>query len=114
MLTAGKNRSVRFLLSPFCCFLLFLLLDMLAAIARKDYEDRRRRTTQGIAQAKERDKLKPKEERTYRGRPANDERNQAISAMLGRGSSWAEVCKATGASRSKLQRLVKAQQNAEA
>ena len=29
-----------------------MMLDMLAAIARKDYEDRRRRTAQGIAKAK--------------------------------------------------------------
>ena len=29
-----------------------MMLDMLAAIARKDYEDRRRRQTQGIKKAK--------------------------------------------------------------
>ncbi|SMD13877.1 recombinase family protein [Pseudomonas sp. URIL14HWK12:I5] len=90
-----------------------MMLDMLAAIARKDYEDRRRRTTQGIAQAKERDKLKPQAERAYKGRPANHERNTAILAMLDKGSSWSEVCSATGASRSTLQRLVKSRQNAE-
>ncbi|MDF3874757.1 recombinase family protein [Pseudomonas putida] len=90
-----------------------MMLDMLAAIARKDYEDRRRRTTQGIAQAKERDKLRPQAERAYKGRPANHERNTAILAMLDRGSSWSEVCAATGASRSTLLRLVRARQNAE-
>lgn len=91
-----------------------MMLDMLAAIARKDYEDRRRRTTQGIAQAKERDKLKPQAERAYKGRPANHERNSAILAMLDRGSSWSEVCAATGASRSTLLRLIKSRVSSEA
>src|ERR1700729_1613485 len=38
-----------------------MLLDMLAAVARKDYEDRRRRQQQGIEKAKR--------EGVYRGRP---------------------------------------------
>src|SRR5271166_3278798 len=38
-----------------------MLLDMLAAVARKDYEDRRRHQAQGQARAKA--------ERKYRGRP---------------------------------------------
>jgi DNA invertase Pin-like site-specific DNA recombinase len=79
-----------------------MMLDMLAAIARKDYEDRRRRTAEGIAKAKAAgDK--------YKGRPANAERNKAILAMLAKGSSWSTVCKATGASRSTLSRLTRAQ-----
>lgn len=81
-----------------------MMLDMLAAIARKDYEDRRRRTAQGIAGAK----LDGK----YRGRPQDVERNKAILAMLAKGATWSEVVKATGASRSTLSRLVKAQAQA--
>jgi DNA invertase Pin-like site-specific DNA recombinase len=77
-----------------------MMLDMLAAIARKDYEDRRRRTAQGIAKAK-------LIEGKYQGRPADTERNGAILSMLKKGSTWSEVCKATGASRSTLSRLVK-------
>ena len=77
-----------------------MMLDMLAAIARKDYEDRRRRTSQGIAKAKEAGK--------YAGRPADEDRNNNILALLAKGNSWSEVCKATGASRSTLARLVKA------
>jgi hypothetical protein len=49
-----------------------MTLDMLAAIARKDYEDRRRRTAQGIQNAKAEGK--------YRGRPADEERNASILA----------------------------------
>lgn len=78
-----------------------MMLDMLAAIARKDYEDRRRRTAQGIAKAKLIDGK-------YRGRPADTKKNEAIMALLNAGNTWSEVCAATGASRSTLSRLVNA------
>jgi DNA invertase Pin-like site-specific DNA recombinase len=42
-----------------------MMLDMLAAIARKDYEDRRRRQMEGITAAREKGK--------YRGRLADKE-----------------------------------------
>ena len=45
-----------------------MLLDMLAAVARKDYEDRRRRQAQGQAKAKAEGK--------YRGRPEDTARNE--------------------------------------
>ena len=76
-----------------------MLLDMLAAIARKDYEDRRRRQAQGIAKAKT--------EGRYRGRPEDMERNAAIVAMLRGGQSWSTIVKATGASRATLAKLAK-------
>jgi DNA invertase Pin-like site-specific DNA recombinase len=76
-----------------------MLLDMLAAIARKDYDDRRRRQAQGIARAKAEGRMK--------GRPENVERNRSIVQMLNRGCTWNEVIAATGASRSTLSRLSK-------
>ncbi|KQU73028.1 resolvase [Aminobacter sp. DSM 101952] len=76
-----------------------MLLDMLAAIARKDYEDRRRRQAQGITKAKD--------EGRYRGRPEDEERNAAILKMLKGGQSWSSIVAATGASRSTLARLAK-------
>ncbi|MCC0016339.1 MAG: recombinase family protein [Rhodobiaceae bacterium] len=76
-----------------------MLLDMLAAIARKDYEDRLRRQAEGIKRAKAAGK--------YRGRPADKKRNAAIVKMLKRGDSWREIIDATGASRSTLARLAK-------
>ncbi|MEY8253154.1 MAG: recombinase family protein [Colwellia sp.] len=51
-----------------------LMLDMLAAIARKDYEDRRRRQKEGIAKAKS--------EGRYPGRPSDIELQQKIEGML--------------------------------
>jgi hypothetical protein len=49
-----------------------MLLDMLAAVARKDYVDRRRRQAQGQAKAKA--------EGRYKGRPEDAERNDGIAA----------------------------------
>jgi DNA invertase Pin-like site-specific DNA recombinase len=76
-----------------------MMLDMLAAIARKDYEDRRRRQRQGIEKAKF--------EGVYRGRPEDTKRNEAIIAMLRNGQSWNNIVSATGCSRSTLSRLAK-------
>ncbi|MBJ7577288.1 recombinase family protein [Devosia sp. MC532] len=76
-----------------------MLLDMLAAIARKDYEDRRRRQAQGIEQAKVKG--------SYRGRPEDTKRNGAIVSMLRSGQSWNTIIQATGCSRSTLARLAK-------
>lgn len=74
-----------------------MLLDMLAAIARKDYTDRRRRQAEGIAKAKT--------EGAYKGRREDAERNAAIVSMLSKGMTWTEIQKATGCSRSTLSRL---------
>lgn len=74
-----------------------MMLDMIAAIARKDYEDRRRRQMQGIAKAKDAG--------LYKGRPANDARNAAILKMLASGQSWNSIVAATGCSRSTISRI---------
>lgn len=76
-----------------------MLLDMLAAIARKDYTDRRRRQAQGIQKAKA--------DGLYKGRQEDTERNVVISNMLARGMTWSDIQKATGCSRSTLSRLRK-------
>lgn len=77
-----------------------MLLDMLAVVARKDYTDRRRRQEQGIAKAKTAG--------LYRGRRPDTERHQFIQSLLDKGMSWTDICKATGASRSTLSRIVNA------
>jgi DNA invertase Pin-like site-specific DNA recombinase len=73
-----------------------MMLDMLAAIARKDYDDRRRRQMQGIAKAKTEGK--------YRGRPEDKKRNAAIMSMLERGMSWNSIIEAASGSGKKLSR----------
>jgi DNA invertase Pin-like site-specific DNA recombinase len=77
-----------------------MLLDALAAVARKDYSDRRRRQAQGIAKAKS-------EPGKYRGRVEDAKRNAAIVGMLSRKDTWSSIVAATGCSRSTLSRLSK-------
>lgn len=83
-----------------------MLLDVLAVVARKDYTDRRRRQSQGIAKAKQ--------EGRYRGRQIDSERHAAIGELLDKGLSWSQVCAATKASRSTVLRVVNARKAAEA
>lgn len=76
-----------------------MLLDMLAAISRKDYEDRRRRQMQGQARASAAGK--------YRGRPENKRRNGRIAAMLAAGTSYSAVQEATHCSRATVAKIAK-------
>ena len=79
-----------------------MMLDMLAAVGRKDYEDRRRRQMQGQAKAKAEGK--------YVGRPENKKRNAKIAAMLG--ASYSAVQEATGCSRATVAKIAKRAQKA--
>lgn len=56
-----------------------VFLHMLAAIARRDYEDRRRRQAQGIKRAKAYG--------VYAGRPEDTRQNDAIRSTLRAGQS---------------------------
>lgn len=57
-----------------------MLLDMLAAVARKDYLDRRRRQAEGISKAKAAG--------AYKGRAVDTEKRAAIRKALDKGLSW--------------------------
>ena len=76
-----------------------MLLDMLAAVARKDYDDRRRRQAEGTAKAKAAG--------LYKGRPENHKRNAGIAAMLRTGSTWQQIIDATGCSRATVAKIRK-------
>jgi DNA invertase Pin-like site-specific DNA recombinase len=68
-----------------------MMLDMLAAIARKDYVTRRQRAAQGVEKAKAAGKFK--------GRPEDTERNTLIQKNLKAGvSSWEEIMELVGCS----------------
>jgi DNA invertase Pin-like site-specific DNA recombinase len=77
-----------------------MLLDMLAAIARKDYEDRRRRQVQGIQRAQS--------QGLYRGRPENTEKNAAITSLLKEGKTWKQIQAMVPVSKATLAKLSKA------
>ena len=69
-----------------------MMLDMLAAISRKDYTTRRERAAQGVVKAKAAGK--------YQGRVEDVHRNQLIQRHLKAGqSSWIEIMELVGCSR---------------
>ncbi|KLV75680.1 hypothetical protein SK39_05095, partial [Citrobacter sp. BIDMC107] len=68
-----------------------MMLDMLAAIARKDYTDRKRRQEQGISKAKEAGK--------YKGRPEDAQRNEKIARLLNAGMSYTDIMGTVNCSR---------------
>ena len=76
-----------------------MMLDVLAAVARKDYEDRHRRQAQGQAKAKAAG--------LYKGRKEDQARNNGIAAMLKAGSSWSQIQAATGCSRATIAKIAK-------
>lgn len=76
-----------------------MMLDMLAAIARKDYEDRRRRQSQGIARAKN--------EGRYRGRPENKVLQAKIDGLLKDGKSYSYIQDLLGCSRHTISKVSK-------
>ncbi|EBS0712977.1 LacI family DNA-binding transcriptional regulator [Salmonella enterica subsp. enterica] len=69
-----------------------MMLDMLAAIARKDYEDRRRRQAEGICKAKAEGK--------YRGRVADAQKHELIRTLRQvNGKSLRETARLAGVSK---------------
>lgn len=76
-----------------------MLLDMLAAVARKDYEDRRRRQAEGIATARAKGKFK--------GKPEDAERNGRIEKRLREGQSWTEITEIEQCSRDTVARIAR-------
>ena len=80
-----------------------MMLDMLAAIARKDYEDRRKRQTQGIEKAKEKG--------LYRGRPENKELQRKISILLDDRKSYNTIQDLLSCSRTTIAKVSKLKQS---
>lgn len=78
-----------------------MMLDLLAAVARKDYEDRRRRQKQGIERAKHIGK--------YKGRPVDETLRQKIKELLSDGKSWNRIQDMLGCSRGTISKVAKLQ-----
>lgn len=74
-----------------------MLLDMLAAVARKDYDDRRRRQAQGIAKAKEAG--------AYAGRKQDEALRTKIAELLTEGKSIRKVADLLSCSTTTVQRV---------
>lgn len=68
-----------------------MLLDMLAAVARKDDEDRRRRQMEGIKKAQVEGK--------FVGRKPDLKKRESIASLLAAGHSYSSIQKLLGSSR---------------
>ncbi|EBI3634337.1 resolvase [Salmonella enterica] len=77
-----------------------MMLDMLAAVARKDYTDRRRRQAEGIAKAKNAG--------AYKGRPVDDKKHEQIKALFAAGKNKSEIHRLTGAARTTINKVLEA------
>ena len=76
-----------------------MLLDVLAAVARKDYDDRRRRQAQGQAKAKAAG--------LYKGRRENVARNAGIASMLRSGATYQQIMGAIGCTKPTIAKIRK-------
>lgn len=72
-----------------------MMLDMLAAMARKDYEQRRERQAQGIATAKAAGK--------YQGKPRNQSKRKKVAALLEAKFSIRQAAEIAGVSTATVQ-----------
>lgn len=75
-----------------------MMLDMLAAIARKDYTDHQRRQAEGIKKAKE--------QGAYKGRPVNEKLHKQILALREAGRSYSQIQELTGAARTTISKVL--------
>ena len=76
-----------------------LMLDLLAAVARKDYQDRRRRQKEGIAKALSEGK--------YKGRRENTELTHKVEMLLSDGKSYSTIMHLLGCSRGTIAKVSK-------
>ena len=78
-----------------------LMLDMLAAVARKDYQDRRRRQTEGI--------VKAKGQGLYKGRRENAELHKKVKLLLSENKSYNMIITLLKCSRGTIAKVAKRQ-----
>lgn len=84
-----------------------MMLDMLAAIARKDYTDRRRRQAEGIARAKE--------AKLYKGRPTNEDVHAKVNQLLDKGGfTNGQIAELAGCGLSTVKSIARARREAAA
>lgn len=74
-----------------------MMLDILAATARKDYTDRRRRQAEGV--------LKAKIQGKYKGRPEDIELHKKIRSLLDVGKSYSQIQHLLGCSRHTISKV---------
>jgi DNA invertase Pin-like site-specific DNA recombinase len=84
-----------------------MMLDMLAAVARKDLLDRKRRAAEGVKRRMLADEGKAPDERGYRGRRVNQEVHTRIVELKRLGMSYSKIENTLGVSRPTVARALK-------
>lgn len=74
-----------------------MMLDILAATARKEYTDRRRRQAEGVLKAKDAGK--------YKGRPKDQALAEKIQRLLDAGMSYSQIQELLGCSRHTISKV---------
>jgi len=80
-----------------------MLLDVLAAVARQDYEDRRKRQAQGVERAKKEGK--------YKGRQIDKKLRSNIRHLLDAGKTYSQIVEVLGCSKSTISTVKKEMSN---
>ncbi|WP_241909735.1 helix-turn-helix domain-containing protein [Vibrio sp. 10N.261.55.A7] len=75
------------------------MIDLAAAMARDDYETRRKRQAQGIQKAKALGK--------YQGRKPDLQLRENVALLLSEGKSWSQIQHLLGCSRSTIEKVKK-------
>ncbi|CAM7603923.1 Resolvase/invertase-type recombinase catalytic domain-containing protein [Klebsiella variicola subsp. variicola] len=76
-----------------------MMLDTLAAVARKDYDDRKRRQAQGI--------IKAKADGKFKGRQVDVELHERVLKLRAAGMSYTDIQQTTSVARSTISRIIK-------
>ncbi|SAL82857.1 resolvase domain-containing protein [Caballeronia terrestris] len=84
-----------------------MMLDMLAAVARKDLLDRKRRAAESVQRRNEADEGKAPEERGYRGRRVDTDMHARIVELKRLGMSYSKIESTLGVSRPTVARALK-------
>lgn len=95
ILDHGSNEATDMISSVLTEF----MIDLAAAMARDEYETRRRRMNQGIAKAKALGK--------YKGKPRNKDLWHSVGALLKAGNSYSQIERVLGCSRTLISAVKK-------
>ncbi|MFM0514254.1 recombinase family protein [Paraburkholderia sp. RL17-373-BIF-A] len=84
-----------------------MMLDMLAAVARKDLDDRKRRAAEGVARRRAADEDKPAEQKGYQGRRVDADMHANIVELKKAGKSYSDIERLLKVSRPTVARALK-------
>lgn len=84
-----------------------MMLDMLAAVARKDLDDRKRRAAEGVKRRRDADADKPADQKGYQGRRVDVDMHANIVELKKAGKSYSDIERLLKVSRPTVARALK-------